>query len=83
MIPTMVLVGLLLGRWWRTAITVGTLGWPFLLLASGTIVSGGEFLAAAALGFLNTLVGVALHQGLLFLLGALQGRRDTPLRHHP
>lgn len=81
MIPTMILFGLVLGYWWRTALVAGALGWPLLLLATGILGSGGAFLAAAALGFLNTLVGVAVHQGVLFLIGAAAGRRGTPLHH--
>ncbi len=35
MIPTMILVGLVLGRWWRAALVIGTLAWPALLWAEG------------------------------------------------
>lgn len=31
MTPTMLLLGILLGRWWKTYLVVGTLGWPLLL----------------------------------------------------
>ena len=36
MIPTMLVVGLVFGRWWRVTIPVGTLVWVVLLVATGT-----------------------------------------------
>ena len=35
MIPTMLLVGLVVGRWW--VIPLGALGWAVLLLATGPL----------------------------------------------
>ena len=62
MIPTMLLFGLVLGRWWKTCLVVGTLGWPLLLWFDNIIDSPTEFLGAAGLAALNTAVGVAIHQ---------------------
>ena len=56
MIPTMLLAGLLVGRWW--AIGLGAIGWAVLLLLAGTVdVTDAPF--AAALGAANVAVGVA------------------------
>ncbi|WP_153395184.1 hypothetical protein [Ornithinicoccus halotolerans] len=74
MIPTMVLVGLLLGRWWWQAVIGGALAWPTLLLIEGVIAEG-EVLTAAGLGALNTAGGVLVHQLLLRGLRALWSRR--------
>ena len=59
MIPTMLLFGLVVGRWWKTCLVVGTLGWPLLLWFDNIIESPNEFLGAAGLAALNTAVGVA------------------------
>ncbi|MDQ4096516.1 MAG: hypothetical protein M3144_01415 [Actinomycetota bacterium] len=64
MIPTMIVFGLVFGRWWKTALVVGTLAWPALLLAASTIAAG-DIPLALGLGLANTAVGVAVHQGLL------------------
>lgn len=65
MIPTMMLFGLVLGRWWRFALAAAAVFWPALLLADGTISTAGEVLGAAALGLANAAVGVLVHQAVL------------------
>ena len=74
MIPTMLLFGLVLGRWWKAAILAGAVVWPLLLLATGVEVTVLGLFAAAVLGGINTAVGAALHQALLGLVRRL--RRD-------
>lgn len=71
MIPTMIVVGLLLGYRWRTALVAAAVGWPALLLATGTIDAGG-ILPAAVLGVVNAAVGVAVVQGGLWGLRHLR-----------
>ena len=80
MIPTMLLFGLVLGRWWKTCLVVGTLGWPLLLWFDNIIESPTEFLGAAGLAALNTAVGVAIHQSLLHLFRWL--RKDRRAADH-
>jgi hypothetical protein len=63
-IPTLLLVGLILGRWWRVVIPVAAAGWAALLIATGVDSGVGFALSAAALGAVNVAVGVAVHQGL-------------------
>jgi hypothetical protein len=65
MIPTMILFGLVLGRWWRAALVAGTIVWPAIALADGAINSVGEVFSAAGLGVANAAVGVLLHQAAL------------------
>lgn len=72
MIPTLLLLGLVLGRWWKATLAVGVVGWVVVILVmqaggttSGIAAPAGVALGAAALGFVNTAVGVAVHQGLL------------------
>ncbi|SDS22925.1 hypothetical protein [Microlunatus soli] len=62
MIPTVILLGLVLGRWWRSALVFGTIGWPVVLLLGGLSPSAPDIAAAAGLGFVNVLAGVTLHQ---------------------
>jgi hypothetical protein len=64
MIPTLLLVGLVLGKWWRIVIPAAVVGWVAVLLAT-RVDSGLEFvLGAAALAFVNVTIGVLLFQAL-------------------
>jgi hypothetical protein len=66
-IPTVLLVGVLFGRWWKITVPVAVLGWPSLLIASG-IDSGFQFaLTAALLAAANVVVGVLGHQAVTVL----------------
>ncbi len=67
MIPTMILVGVVLGRWWKVALAVAALGWPLLLVATGLMDVEPGLLAASALAVVNAGVGVLAHQGVLHL----------------
>jgi hypothetical protein len=73
MIPTLILFGLIFGRWWRSALIVGAVGWPVLLLATGTASADADLIGVAGLALANTGVGVAVHQGVLW--GARRYRR--------
>ncbi|WDZ83844.1 hypothetical protein [Micromonospora cathayae] len=71
MIPTLILFGLLLGRWWRTALVAAAVGWPLLLLAVGDATSSGPaLLAGSGLAVVNTAVGVLVHQGVRRMIRA-------------
>lgn len=77
LIPTLILFGFVFGRWWRLALVLATLGWPALLLATGVIDSGGEFVAAAALALVNTLAGVLPHQAALWSIRRLRAASNA------
>ena len=91
MIPMMIVLGLVLGRWWKTAIVVGAVLWPLLLWRAGiydqlsdpTITVGGGWLGltlgAALLGAANAGVGAAVHQAVL----AVVRRVRSALRRAP
>lgn len=69
-IPTVILVGLVFGRWWRIAIPVAVLGWPILLITTG-VDSGLRFaVAAGLLAAANVLVGVLAYQGARLIIRA-------------
>ena len=80
MIPTMLLFGLALGRWWKTCVVVGTFGWPMLLWFDNIIESPNELLGAAGLAAVNTAGGVAVHQSLLHLFRWLRKDPRAPDR---
>jgi hypothetical protein len=72
MIPTMIVVGLVLGRWWWLALAVAGVGWPAVLWSQG-IIDSGQVAGAALLAVANAAVGVLIVKG-----GILAFRR---LRH--
>ncbi len=65
MIPTMIMVGLVLGRWWRVALLVAAVGWPMLLGLTGLLETPTAALVSAVLAVANAGVGVLVHQGVL------------------
>ena len=82
MIPTMLLFGFIFGRWWKSALLVGTVGWVLLLWSDpGTRNFDPEFvLTAGALGLANTAVGVLVHQllrAVVVMVGRWLRGRDT------
>ena len=69
MIPILILVGLLGGRWYL--VPIAAVAWAAILGVTGTISGFETYAEAAALGAANTAVGVALHQIIVrFLRGA-------------
>jgi antibiotic biosynthesis monooxygenase (ABM) superfamily enzyme len=77
MIPTMIVFGLVFGRWWKLAIAVGAVLWPTILVFTG-VIGVADVLGAAAFGALNTAVGVAVHQVALLLVRSIRRDRPTP-----
>jgi hypothetical protein len=70
-IPTLILVGLVFGRWWRIVIPIAAVGWSVLLIVTG-VDSGFVFaLGAAAIAIPNVAVGVLVHQALWLLVRRL------------
>jgi hypothetical protein len=67
LIPIMIVFGLLAGRWWKTALVVGALGWAAALWAT-RVIDASQIPAAALYGLVNTGVGVGIHRGLARLL---------------
>jgi hypothetical protein len=77
MIPTMIVFGLLTGRWWKTSLVLGTVGWAAVLSLTGAVTAA-QIPAAALFGLVNTGVGVAIHQGVLrFVRRQHRGRSTT------
>jgi hypothetical protein len=80
-IPTMILLGLVTGYWWKLALPAAAVIWPILLLASDTITAS-QIPAAALLGLINAAVGAALVQGVLVGVRAI-GHRPSRARWAP
>ena len=74
LIPTMIIFGLLAGRWWKSALVVGAVGWVVVLLVSDVLDISQPLIiwGAAILGLANTGVGVAIHQGVLWLVRSVR-----------
>ncbi|MGC4881006.1 hypothetical protein ACLQ26_32610 [Micromonospora sp. DT43] len=72
MIPTLILFGLVFGRWWRLSIIAAALGWPVLLAADDVMTVGPGLLGASGLAIANTGVGVLIHKGTLRMMRALR-----------
>lgn len=64
MIPTLLLVGLVLGKWWRVAIPAATIGWMALLVATGTGSALGFAVVAALYAIVNVTAGVLVFQAV-------------------
>ena len=82
MIPTLLLVGLVLGRWWRVVIPLAAIGWSAWLITTGVDSGFGFAVAAGLLGAINVTVGVLLHQvGRLSVRHALRNHRQAAHRY--
>ena len=79
MIPTMILLGLVTGYWWKLALPAAAVIWPILLLAADTITTS-QIPAAALLGLVNAAVGVALVQGVLVAVRGIRHRASRSTR---
>lgn len=78
MVPTMILFGLVLGRWWKSAIVAGAVVWAAVLLFAG-IIAADDVLSAAVLGAANTAAGVAVHRVALSLVRWVRHGRSAPI----
>jgi hypothetical protein len=75
MIPTLILVGLIVGRWWLVAIAA--IAWP-IALAGTKVGSGFTFVfGSAAVAAANTAAGVAVHKSALKIV---RRRKQAELR---
>jgi hypothetical protein len=78
MIPTLILFGLVFGRWWRFCLIAAALGWPVLLVVSDVMTAEIGLLGATGLAVINTGIGVLVHQGSLRAVRLLRHRHASP-----
>lgn len=77
MIPTLILFGLVFGRWWRLSLVTAAVGWPVLLVVTDVMDVEVGLLGAAGLAVINAGVGVLVHQGVLRALRLLGHRHAS------
>jgi hypothetical protein len=77
MIPTMILFGLIFGRWWRVTLVAAALGWPLLLVVTDVAGIDSTLIGAGALAVVNAGVGVLVHQGVLLAYRRLRRPAST------
>ncbi len=82
MIPTLLLAGLVVGRWWF--VLVAAVVWPVLLVVDGVDTGPAwDFaLGAGALAAANTAVGVAVHRAAVVLVRRLLVFLRHPIGSH-
>jgi hypothetical protein len=74
LIPTLLLAGILFGKWWRVSIPVGSIGWAILLASTGVVSGPGGVASAALFAFVNVTVGVLVFQGARSAIRAIPHR---------
>lgn len=75
MIPVVIVIGLVLGRWWRTALAVGVVYWAVVLT---TMEARWDLvLAGSALALINAAFGVLVHQALLRIVRSSNGHGSS------
>lgn len=74
LIPTLILLGLILGHWWRWTLPAAAVGWSVLLAASEVTTSPLALLAGAALAVVNTGLGVLIYLTVRSVVGAATRR---------
>ena len=83
MIPSMIVFGILFGRWWIAAIVGGGLLWGLLIgamtvYANEETFSWGVVLGAVLLGAVNSAFGAGIHQMVLWISRKIRTSRRTP-----
>jgi hypothetical protein len=69
-IPTLLLVGLIFGHWWRVVVPLAVIAWVASLVLADIGSGSGFVVSAASLAAANVIVGVALNRGLRSLFGS-------------
>lgn len=77
MIPTLIMIGMAGGRWWRWVPVVGGIAWGVVLVAGDVVDVGWGLAGAVTLGVANVALGVLLHQGVRWLGASHSHRRAT------
>ena len=72
MVPTLLLAGVVVGRWWLVAVAAAL--WPVLLVVTDAwpVSLPSVVLGGVAVAVLNTAAGVAVHRAAVVLVRALR-----------
>jgi hypothetical protein len=76
-IPTLVLAGLVLGRWWRVVIPLGIIAWIGLLIATHVGSGVGFAISAGGVALVNLAVGVIVFQSIWLVSKETVHKRGT------
>jgi hypothetical protein len=82
MVPTLLIVGFLFGRWWRLVAPVAILGWPAWLIAVGVGSGPGFALGATVVAAFNVTVGVLAYHILRTLARHITAAARRATSHH-
>ena len=74
MIPSLILFGFVFGRWWKLSLAASAMAWPLLLVVTRVIGLEWGLMGAAVLAVGNTLAGVLVLQGVLWIARRRPGR---------
>jgi hypothetical protein len=77
MILTLILFGLVFGRWWRSALIAAAVSWPVLLVVIHVMSIEAGLLGASALAVINAAVGVFAHQVILRMTRQLRANGSS------
>lgn len=81
MIPTVILAGFVLGRWWWSVPVLGVAWAVLLATTTDNVVDAGFLLGATAFGAANAAVGFAVHQAIrAVVLAFVRGARAVARR---
>lgn len=76
MIPVLLFLGAVLGRWWRATFVIAAVGWPAVLVATDVMHLEPELFAATALAVGNVGVGLLFHQVIAWVWRAARTAVD-------
>lgn len=75
MIPTLIVFGLVFGRWWRLSLAVAAVGWPAALVAGDVMELEVGLVGAAGVAVLNAGVGVLVHHAVRQAVRRIRARQ--------
>jgi ABC-type xylose transport system permease subunit len=78
MIPTLILFGLVFGRWWRIPLLAAAVAWPVALVLTGAMGFERALIGAVVLAVGNTLTGVLVYRGVLWSIRRARGQNRRP-----
>jgi len=70
-IPTLILIGFVLGRWWKVVIPATAVAWPVILVTGGNRVDLELALGAGMLAAISTAVGAGVFLAVMAISGVM------------
>jgi hypothetical protein len=76
-IPTLLVVGCVLGRWWKITVPVAAIGWTVMIATTQPHPDASLLVGAAAFAIVNVAVGVLLFHGFGIVIRAIRARPSS------